>query len=89
VVLGISADTPQRQQKFKARNKLPYTLLADTEKQVCKAFGVLKEKSMFGRKSYGIERTTFVIDPEGRIARVFPKVKPLGHAAGVLEVLKR
>ena len=87
-MLGISADTPEKQKKFKARYKLPYPLLADTEKKVCQAFGVLKEKTMFGRKSFGIERTTFVINPEGQIARIFPKVKILGHPEQVLAAIK-
>ena len=87
-MLGISADTPQAQKKFKEKYKLPYTLLADPEKKVVSAFGVLKEKNMYGKKVMGIERTTFVINGEGRIARVFPKVKPEGHAEEVLAILK-
>lgn len=84
LVLGISADTPASQKKFKEKYDLPYTLLADADKKVADAFGVLKEKNMYGRKVIGIERTTFLIDPEGRIAKVFPKVKPEGHAEEVL-----
>jgi thioredoxin-dependent peroxiredoxin len=87
-VLGISADTPQAQKKFKEKYDLPYTLLADTDKKVGNAFGVIKEKNMYGRKVIGIERTTFVIDGAGKIARIFPKVKPDGHAEEVLAVLK-
>jgi len=87
-VLGISADTPQTQKKFKEKYDLPYTLLADTDKKVGNAFGVIKEKNMYGRKVMGIERTTFVIDGTGKIAHIFPKVKPDGHAEEVLAVLK-
>ena len=87
-MLGISADTPQAQKKFKEKYNLPYTLLADPEKKVVSAFGVLKEKNMYGKKVMGIERTTFVINGEGRIARIFPKVKPEGHAEEVLAILK-
>lgn len=87
-MLGISADTPQAQKKFKEKYKLPYALLADPEKKVVNAFGVLKEKNMYGKKVMGIERTTFVIDGQGKIARIFPRVKPDGHAEEVLATLK-
>jgi peroxiredoxin Q/BCP len=88
VVLGVSADTPAQQKKFKEKYDLPYSLLADTDKKVCNAFGVIKEKNMYGRKVMGIERTTFVINGQGKIAHIFPKVKPDGHAEDVLAVLK-
>ncbi len=88
VVLGISADPPKAQLNFKQKLGLPYTLLCDTEKQVAQAYGVLKEKNMYGKKVMGIERTTFLIGPDGRIRRVFPKVKPEGHAEEVLAALK-
>jgi peroxiredoxin Q/BCP len=87
-VLGISADTPAKQKKFKEKYDLPYTLLADVDKTVCKAYGVLKEKSMYGKKFIGIARTTFVIDPAGNIAKTFENVKPDGHAEEVLAALK-
>ena len=87
-MLGISADTPQAQKKFKEKYKLPYTLLADPEKKVVSAFGVLKEKNMYGKKVMGIERTTFLVNGDGKIARIFPKVKPEGHAEEVLATLK-
>ncbi len=67
---------------------MPYTLLSDVDKKVGDAFGVIKEKNMYGNKVMGIERTTFIIGPDGRIVRVFPKVKAEGHAAEVLEALK-
>ena len=81
---GSSPDPPKTQTSFKNKEGLPYTLLCDTDKRVADAYGVLKEKNMYGRKVMGIERTTFVIAPEGRIAHVFSKVKPEGHAAEVL-----
>jgi peroxiredoxin Q/BCP len=87
VVLGISADSPERQKKFKDKYDLPFPLLADTDKKLCHAFGVIKEKNMYGKKVMGIERTSFLISPEGRIARIFPKVKPDGHAEEVLAAL--
>jgi len=87
VILGISPDSVTSHQKFKAKYQLPFTLLADEEKVALQALGVWKEKSMYGRKYMGVERTTFVIDPEGRIARVFDKVKPAGHAALVMAAL--
>jgi peroxiredoxin Q/BCP len=88
VILGISADSPDKQKKFQGKYDLPYTLLADTDKKVGEAFGVIKEKNMYGNKVMGIERTTFVIGPDGRIAHIFPKVKAEGHAEEVLEYLK-
>jgi len=88
IILGISADTPKAQKKFQEKYHLPFTLLADPEKKVCNAFGVIKEKNMYGRKVMGIARTTFIIGPDGRIAHIFNNVKPEGHAEQVLEYLK-
>jgi thioredoxin-dependent peroxiredoxin len=88
VVLGISRDTVKDQAKFKAKFELPYTLLADPEEKVCNQFGVMKEKNMYGKKVWGIERTTFVIGPDRRLKHIFPKVTPEGHAGEVLEYLK-
>ena len=87
VILGVSPDPVKSHAKFKAKYELPFTLLADTEKAIAQAYGVWKEKSMYGRKYMGVERTTFVIDAEGRIATVFEKVKPAGHAAEVQAAL--
>lgn len=87
VVLGISRDTPKAQAKFKAKYNLPYTLLADVDERVCNQFGVLKEKNMYGKKVWGIERTTFVIGPDRTLLHVFPKVTPEGHAEQVLALL--
>jgi peroxiredoxin Q/BCP len=87
VILGISPDPVKSHAKFKAKYELPFTLLADTEKTVLQAYDVWKEKSMYGRKYMGVERTTFVIDPKGKIAKVFEKVKPAGHAEEVMAVI--
>jgi thioredoxin-dependent peroxiredoxin len=88
IVLGISADKPQAQKKFQDKYDLPYTLLADVDKKVCEAFGVIKEKNMYGKKVMGIARMTFLIGPDGKIKHVFDKVKPDEHAEEVLEVLR-
>jgi|SRR5579872_1259543 peroxiredoxin Q/BCP len=88
VLLGISPDTPKAQKKFQQKYDLPFSLLADSEKKVANAFGVMKEKNMYGKKVMGVARTTFVIGPDGKIEHVFEKVKPEGHADEVLEYLK-
>lgn len=88
VVLGISRDTPAAQKKFKEKYNLPYPLLADVDEVVSKQFGVLKEKNMYGKMVMGIERTTFLIGPDQRILKIFPKVKPEGHAEEVLAAIK-
>jgi thioredoxin-dependent peroxiredoxin len=88
VLLGISPDTPSAQKKFQDKFKLPFSLLADADKKVAIAFGVLKEKNMYGKKVMGVVRTTFVIGPDGKIQHIFPKVKPEGHALEVLAYLK-
>ena len=88
VVLGISRDTPKAQKKFKEKYDLNYPLLADVDEKVCNQFGVLKEKNMYGKKVMGIERTTFVIGPDQTLLKIFPKVKPEGHADEVLAVIK-
>jgi peroxiredoxin Q/BCP len=87
VILGISPDPVKSHVKFKAKYELPFTLLADTEKSALQAYDVWKEKSMYGRKYMGVERTTFVIDPKGTIVKVFEKVKPAGHAEEVMAVI--
>jgi len=88
VLLGISPDTPKAQKKFQEKFKLPFSLLADADKKVAEAYGVVQEKNMYGKKVMGIARTTFVIGPEGKIQHIFPKVKPEGHAVEVLAYLK-
>jgi peroxiredoxin Q/BCP len=87
-VLGISADTPSAQKKFKDKYELPYTLLADKDKTVANQFGVIKEKNMYGKKVMGIARTTFLIGGDGKIAHIFENVKPDGHAEEVLAHIK-
>jgi peroxiredoxin Q/BCP len=87
MVLGISPDTPRAQAHFKEKHSLPFTLLCDVEKETAIAYDVLKEKNMYGKKVMGIARTTFVIGEDGRIEKIFSKVKPEGHAAEVLSAL--
>jgi len=87
VIVGVSPDPAKAQAKFKDKFDLPFTLLADVDHQAAEAYGVWKEKSMYGKKYMGIERTTFVIDPQGRIKKIFPKVKVEGHAEEVLAAL--
>jgi peroxiredoxin Q/BCP len=87
-VLGISADKPSAQKRFKEKYNLPYSLLADEDKAVAKKFGVLKEKSLYGKKYMGIDRTTFVISPEGKITGVISGVKPEEHANAVLAAMR-
>ncbi len=83
-VIGISPDKSAAQAKFKQKYDLPFTLLADEERSAAQAYGVWKEKNMYGRKLMGIERTTFVIGPDGKIEKIYAKVKARGHAAAVL-----
>ena len=87
-VLGVSFDGQASHQKFIAKFELPFTLLSDEEKTVAKAYGVYKQKNMYGRKVWGIERSTFVIDEQGLLKAVFRKVKVEGHVDEVLAVLK-
>jgi len=88
VLYGISADSPEKQKKFQQKYHLPYSLLADTDKKICNGFGVIKDKTMYGRIFKGISRMTFVIGPDGKVEHIFDKVKPVGHAEEVLEWLK-
>jgi len=84
VIVGVSPDPERAQAKFKDKFDLPFVLLADTEHKAAEAYGVWKEKSMYGKKYMGIERSTFVIDAAGKVKRIFPKVKVEGHAEEVL-----
>ncbi|HXZ78681.1 MAG TPA: thioredoxin-dependent thiol peroxidase [Terriglobales bacterium] len=88
VILGVSPDQPEAQKKFIDKFSLPFPLLADTEKKVAQAYDVWKEKTMYGKKMMGIERSTFIIGPDGRLKAIFRKVKPEGHAEQVLTALK-
>ena len=88
VVLGVSPDGLKDHQKFRAKFKLPFPLLADEDHAVADAYEAWGQKSMYGRKYQGILRTTFLIGPDGTIARVFEKVKPKGHAAEVLAAIE-
>ena len=89
VVLGVSVDSVESHQRFKTKYRLTFPLLSDVEKRLVSAYGVWKEKSMYGRTFLGIERTTVLIDEQGRIATVFPKVKVDGHFDEVIEALKQ
>jgi peroxiredoxin Q/BCP len=88
VVLGVSPDSPASHEKFRAKYKLPFTLLADEGHKVAEKYGAWREKNMYGKKSMGIARSTFVIDAAGTVAKVFKAVKVDGHDEQVLEVLK-
>jgi peroxiredoxin Q/BCP len=88
VVLGVSPDGVSSHGKFKGKYQLPFPLLADEDHAVAEAYGAWGEKSMYGRKYHGILRTTFVIGTDGRIEKIFLKVKPKGHAAEVLAALR-
>jgi len=89
VIIGVSPDSAKKHCRFKEKYDLPYTLVADTDHAVADAYGVWREKSMFGRKYMGVVRTTFLIAPDGRIAHVFDKVTPDDHAPEVLAELSR
>jgi thioredoxin-dependent peroxiredoxin len=84
-VLGVSTDSEKSHQKFISKYNLPFTLIADTEKDVVQKYGVWVEKSMYGKKYMGIQRTTFLIDESGKVAKIFDKVDVAAHADEVLE----
>lgn len=88
MILGISPDKPSAQKKFKDKFSFPFSLLADEDKSVAKSFDVLKQKSMYGRKYMGIERTTFVIGQDGKIAAMISGIKADEHPAAALAALK-
>lgn len=87
VILGVSPDDVESHRRFKEKFGLPFTLLADTGHEVAEAYGVWKEKTMFGRKYWGVERSTFIIAPDGTVARSFRRVRPAGHAERVEKAL--
>ena len=87
-MLGISPDTPAAQSRFKTKYDLPFTLLCDVDKKAAVSYDVLKEKNMYGKKVMGIARTTFLIDKDGRIEKIFSNVKPEGHEQTLLADIK-
>lgn len=88
VILGVSRESIRSHDNFRARQDFPFHLLSDPEETLCKAYDVIKEKSMYGRKYMGIERSTFLIDEEGVLRREWRKVKVKGHAEEVLEAVR-
>lgn len=88
MILGVSPDSVDSHGKFINKYHLPFTLLVDTDKKTCQDYGVWVEKSMYGKKYMGVARTTFIIDTNGKIAKVFEKVKPEGHNTEILAALK-
>jgi peroxiredoxin Q/BCP len=87
-VIGVSCDSPESHKKFADKYNLKFTLLADTEKEMVKDFGVWVEKSMYGKKYMGIQRDSFLIGPKGQIIKHYQKVKPANHVAEILQDLK-
>jgi peroxiredoxin Q/BCP len=87
-IVGVSRDTVDAQQKFAGRYALGFPLLADTSSAICDAFGVIVEKNMYGKKSIGIQRSTFLAGTDGLIAKTWPRVSVEGHAAAVLEAVR-
>lgn len=87
VILGVSTDSLESHLKFRDKHKLPFPLLSDEDAAVSRAYGVYKQKNLYGKKYLGIERTTFIIDRTGRIAQIYPKVKVEGHVQDLLEFL--
>jgi peroxiredoxin Q/BCP len=88
IILGVSPDSSKSHAKFKQKFDLPFSLLADVEHQVCEAYGVWAQKKFMGREYMGVLRTSFVIDPDGLVKKVFENVKPAEHSAEVLAVVK-
>jgi thioredoxin-dependent peroxiredoxin len=88
VVIGVSPDSLESHRKFKKKFQLPYLLLADEKHELADNFGIWKEKSMYGRKYMGFERTTVIVDRKGRVARIFPKVKIPGHIQEVEKTVR-
>lgn len=88
VVLGVSRDSIASHDKFRAKQKFPFDLLSDPDEKVCRMFDVIREKTLYGRKFMGIERSTFLIDANGKLRHEWRKLKVKGHAAEVLETVK-
>ena len=87
VIFGVSPDDEASHQKFIQKFSLPFTLLCDKEKEVCQKYGVWVEKNMYGKKYWGVARTTFVIGKDGKIEKIYEKVKPEGHNQEILDFL--
>lgn len=88
IVLGVSRDSIASHEKFREKYRLPFPLLSDKDEKLCRQFDVIKEKSMYGRKSMGVERSTFLIDEQGKLRREWRKVRVKGHALDVLDAVK-
>ncbi|MEY2334101.1 peroxiredoxin [Acidithiobacillus ferrianus] len=88
-ILGVSRDTVASHEKFACKFDFPFPLLADTDETLCKAFDVLQEKNLYGKVGIGVERSTFIVDREGKIAYIERKVKAAGHAAAMLRIVKQ
>ena len=88
VILGVSKDSVQKHLKFVQKYDLPFSLISDENGTICETYGVWQEKSMYGKKYMGINRSTFLINPEGNIARVFPKVNVKTHAEELLQAIE-
>jgi peroxiredoxin Q/BCP len=88
LVLGVSRDSIESHEKFRAKQEFPFDLISDPDEKLCKAFDVIHEKSLYGRKFMGVERSTFLIDATGKLRREWRKVKVKGHAEEVLEAVK-
>ena len=88
VVLGVSADSEKTHGKFRAKHNLNFPLLADVNHEVSEKYGAWQEKSMYGRKYWGIARITYIIDEKGKVAKAYEKVKPAGHSEEVIEAIK-
>ena len=87
-IYGVSRDSLKSHENFKAKHAMPFDLISDPEETLCEAFGVMQLKNMYGKQVRGIERSTFLIDPEGKVCEIWRKVKVPGHAQAVLEALK-
>jgi peroxiredoxin Q/BCP len=88
VILGVSRDSPASHEKFKEKLELPFDLLSDSDEKLCRQFDVIREKSLYGRKFMGVERSTFLVDEKGKLRQEWRKVKVNGHAQEVLESVK-
>ncbi len=88
IILGVSPDTSKSHKKFKSKYGLPFTILADVDHSICELYGVWGEKSMYGRKYFGVKRTTFLINQEGKIKEIYENVVPKGHSNQILASLK-